>query len=267
MLIDTHCHLTFPQLRDDVDGVIQRAEQAGVTRLITIATDPTDAAAAVELTRRFDNVRYAAGIHPHEAGKVGEDELAALESYHTRGPGGDADRCPIAVGETGLDFHYDFAPRDVQERVFRRQVELARRVERPIIIHARESESDVCNILSDYPDLAGRVVFHCFSGDVEMARRIFDMGLWVSFTGVVTFRNAAAIQAAAKFAPADRFMVETDSPYLTPEPKRRTRPNEPAYVVWTARYLAELRGEPYDTLVQTTTANAERFFALQEDAE
>jgi TatD DNase family protein len=244
--------------------------------MITVATSLEDIQAAIPILHRHENVFLTAGIHPHEAGKCDDDDLAALERVHRE----ETDDMPagrlVAVGETGLDFHYDFAPPERQEQVFRAQIEIARRVGqnlaagpsagrpavRPIVIHARESEQAVCDVLSDYPDLAGRVVFHCFSADVAVARRILDMGLWLSFTGVVTFRNAAAIREAACYVPADRIMVETDAPYLSPEPVRKIRPNEPAFVKHTAEFLADLRGESYDRFAEQTTANAERFFGV-----
>lgn len=262
MLIDTHCHLTYDQLAPDIDALIARAAAAGVARMITVATSIPDARRAVELMRARPMIALAAGIHPHEAGKVAPEELAALRDLHSgRWPDADSRRL-VAVGETGLDFHYDFAPRDVQERVFRAQLALAQDIGRPVVIHARESERVVCDILDEHPGLRDRVVFHCYSADAALARRIFDSGWWVSFTGVVTFANAETIRAAARSAPADRFMVETDAPYLSPAPVRKIRPNEPAFVAHTARFLAELRGEPFEQLAARTTANAERFFGL-----
>jgi len=264
-LIDTHCHLTFAGLREQADSVVQRATVAGVRQLITVATTLADAAAAQELVARQPQVFLAAGIHPHEAGRCGADDLAALADVHRGGQ-----RRPelagriVAVGETGLDFHYDFAPRERQESVFRAQLELASKIGRPVVIHAREAERRVCEILADFPALAGRVVFHCFSGDHGMARDVLDRGCWLSFTGVVTFRNAEALRDAARYVPADRILVETDAPYLTPEPIRKQRPNEPAFLVHTARRLAEIRGEPYEEFARRTTQNARRFFGLPE---
>ncbi len=262
MLIDTHCHLTYDQLAPQIDAVIVRAAASGVERMITVATTPADARRAVDLMRERPMISLAAGVHPHEAGRISDGEFGALRDLHAgRWAEVDARRL-VAVGETGLDFHYDFAPRDVQERVFRAQLALACDVGRPVIIHARESEPRVCDILDEYPQLRDRVVFHCFSGDAELARRIFDSGWWVSFTGVVTFSNAETIRAAARIAPADRFMIETDAPYLSPVPVRKIRPCEPAFVAHTARFLADLRGESFDALAARTTANAIRFFGL-----
>jgi TatD DNase family protein len=266
MLIDTHCHLTFPDLAPQIAAVLERARAAGVTRVINVATTLAEARAGFELLADHTGVCFAAGIHPHEAARCGPDDLAALtDLFQGRWRTSVRPQRLVAVGETGLDFHYDFAPRDTQERVFRTHLELAVDASRPVVIHAREAEERVCDILADYPPLAGRVVFHCYSADVATTRRIIDQGNCVSFTGVVTFKNAATIRAAARFAPLDRIMVETDAPYLAPDPVRKVRPNEPALLVHTARFLAELRGEPTESFAAATTANAIRFFNLPED--
>ncbi len=260
MLIDTHCHLTFPELTNQAAAVIQRAHDAGVARMITIATSTSDARDARKMLDDHPTVYMAAGIHPHEAAKVGDDDLDALRNLHEDAALGRL----VAVGETGLDFHYDFAPADVQKSVFRAQLDLAVRVGRPVVIHAREAEDQACDILADYPSLRDRVVFHCFSGSLAQATRIIEMGLWISFTGVVTFKNAGEIRDAARLAPADRIMVETDAPYMAPAPHRKVRPNEPALMIHTARFLAELRNQEFDDFARQTTRNAERFFGLPE---
>lgn len=312
MLIDTHCHLTFDGLVQQVDPVLDRAAQSGVSRVITVATSPGDAQTALSIMSRRREVYLSAGIHPHAAGACTPSDLQALADLHRQAarlrassastyaaaqPGRGATAAPqapggaaatsgagaaawagqapaaegtdplsrlVAVGETGLDFYYSFAPAERQEEVFRFQLDLAREVGLPVVIHARQSEARVCEVLSEYPDLAGRVVFHCFSADAALARRILDLGYWLSFTGVVTFRNATGVQEAARLVPADRFLVETDAPYLSPEPLRGRRPNEPAWVVHTARFLAELRGQPFEELAETTTRNARRFFGLSD---
>lgn len=264
MLIDTHCHLTFPELASQSADVIRRAHEAGVERMITIATSTADARDALALLANQPSVCMAAGIHPHEAAKITDDDLATLAELHESGADGLAPGRLVAVGETGLDFHYDFAPPDVQESVFRAQLDLAVRVNRPVVIHARKAEDRVCDILADYPALRDRVVFHCFSGTLAQATRIIEMGLWISFTGVVTFNNAGEVRDAACMVPADRIMVETDAPYLSPAPHRKVRPNEPALMIHTARLLAELRNQEFDDFARQTTRNAELFYSLPE---
>lgn len=261
MFVDSHCHLTSREFADQSGAVIQRARDAGVGQLVTVATTPDDAEAAAALAHAHAGVYIAAGIHPHQAGSADESQMRRLYELHH---GGIDPQRLVAIGETGLDFHYDFAPRATQEAVFRFQLGLACKTRRPVIIHARKAESEVCDILADYPMLRDHVVFHCFSASEELARRIIDMGLWISFTGVVTFSNAEEIQRVARWVPADRFMIETDAPFLSPEPVRRARPCEPAFVVHTARFLADLRGESLESLAVTTTANARRFFNLPE---
>jgi TatD DNase family protein len=265
MLIDTHCHLTDPDLAGQIDAVLQRAAEAGVGQVITIAETLADARQALELMAGRPAVFLAAGIHPHNAGRCTPDDRDGLAALHNgQSYDGEPARRLVAVGEIGLDFHYDFAPRHMQAEAFRFQLELACQVNRPVVVHAREAEQRVCDILADYPSLAGRVVFHCYSGDTATTRRILDMGFWVSFTGVVTFRNAESTRAVARLVPADRLMVETDAPYLSPEPVRDVRPCEPAMVVHTARRLAEVRSESFAAFATTTTANARRFFNLPE---
>lgn len=266
MLIDTHCHLTSSDLVAQIDTVLARARTAGVQRLVLVAVNPADARAALALLATHPELFLVVGIHPHEAGTCTTDRWAELAAL-LRGTEVPAALQPrmVGVGETGLDLHYDFAPPSQQEEVFRAHLALAAELGLPIVIHARESETRVCAILAEYPALAGRVVFHCFSGDVAVARQVLDLGDYCSFTGVVTFKKADSIRAAARYVPAARIMVETDAPYLSPEPVRKVRPNEPALLVHTARFLAELRGERYEDFAAATTANAVRFFNLPEE--
>ncbi len=270
MLTDAHCHLTSPEFADRMDAVLAAARAAGVGRIIQVAVNPEDARAALRLIEAQGSAAQrgaaphpelflVAGIHPHEAGTATAAQLAEIRAILSGNPQA------VGVGETGLDFHYEFAPHARQEEIFRAHLALAEELNLPVVIHSRESESRVCDILAEYRTLTGapgRVVFHCFSGDVAIARRALDLGCYLSFTGVVTFKKAAPIQESARFAPADRIMVETDAPWLSPEPVRKTRPNEPALLVHTAQFLARLRGVSYETLVAQTTANAIRFFHL-----
>lgn len=266
MLIDTHCHLTVDSLAPRIDAVLAAAHEAGVHQVITVAEDFADAEGALELVRAHPEVFLVAGVHPHRAARCTADQLAALERLQ-RGQGaaaGLADRV-VAVGEVGLDYYYDFAPHARQEEVFRQHLDLAVTVNKPVVVHARKSEARVCEILAAYPALRERVVFHCYSGDPTLTRRALELGCWFSFTGVVTFKNAGTIRESARLVPADRVMVETDAPYLSPEPVRKVRPNEPALVVHTARFLATLRGVAPEEFAATTTANARRFFGLPEE--
>lgn len=257
MLIDSHCHLTSPGLFDRVDALLAVARQAGVSHAITIGVDVADGRRVLELAATHDELFAAVGIHPHEAGKVADgwatelDELAGTPRA-------------VAIGEMGLDYHYDFAPRAQQAAVFEAQLELATQLGKPVIIHCREAHADVMAILARFPRLRG-VVFHCFTGTDVEAREILDRGYWISLTGVVTFKKSDALREVARFMPQDRLMVETDSPYLSPEPVRNQQSNHPANVVHVARRLAEVRGLAFADFVAITRFNTVRFFSLPVD--
>ncbi len=255
-LIDSHCHLTYDGLHEPIGDVIRNAHAAGVTEMVTIATDLTDAQKALALSAIYPNIHVVCGIHPHHAGKATEGWDAALLKLAQR-------EDVHAVGETGLDYHYDFSDRESQHRVFRRQLEIAAEVNKSVVIHAREAQADVLATLAEFPGLRN-VVFHCFTGTVPEAREILDRGYWISLTGVITFKKSDELREAAKLIPDDRLMVETDSPYLAPEPVRNVRPNEPALVVHTLRKLAEVRGVSPERLAAITVANTRRFFKLAE---
>ncbi|HVP13771.1 MAG TPA: TatD family hydrolase [Phycisphaerae bacterium] len=253
-LIDSHCHLTFDGLREQVDAVIERAAAAGVAEIVTVATDLADAEKALALSQQYPSVRAIAGIHPHEASKVREGwdkELLALIKRDD----------VFAVGEIGLDYHYDFSDPQSQSRIFRRQLEIAAEAAKPVVVHCREAHRDAMAALADFPTLPG-VAFHCFSGTAAEADEIWDRGYWISLTGVVTFKRSDGLRAVARLAPADRLMVETDAPYLSPEPLRNIRPNEPAYLIHTVACIAVQRGISSTELASLTTANTRRFFSL-----
>lgn len=257
MLIDSHCHLTYQPLADMRGEVLARAAEAGVTHMISIGTDISDTRAAMELATSRANIFASSGVHPHQAGKTEagwEAELRLLAG----------DARVVAVGETGLDYHYDFSPRDRQREVFERQLALATEIGKPVVIHCREAHSDVMAVLGGFGGLK-RVVFHCFTGTMAEAREILDRGYWISLTGVVTFKNSRELQEVARFLPPDRIMMETDSPYLSPEPVRSRRPNEPALVVHVARRVSELRGMPFEEFAALTRSNTIRFFDLRLD--
>jgi TatD DNase family protein len=253
-LVDTHCHLDPQYFPDGPDEAMARAEASGVRGFVVVGVgdDLTPALAAVALAGRMPRVGAAIGIHPHDAltwTPAIQEELASLAAKPE----------VVAVGEIGLDYHYEKAPREAQRAVFARLVGLAREVEKPIVIHTREAASDTLDVLESEGAREVGGVIHCFSEDKAFATRALDLGFDLSFSGIVTFKNARSVQEVAAWAPLDRILVETDSPYLAPVPLRG-KPCEPAYIVHTARRVAELRGTTLEALAMATTANAERRF-------
>jgi TatD DNase family protein len=258
-LIDTHCHLTHGRLRGQLEAVLDRARQAGVRRAICAAGDLAESRAAAAAARSHEGVFCLAGVHPHDAKDAPEGYLDDLESL-AAGP-----RC-VAVGEIGLDYHYDHSPRRDQRRVFAEQLALARRLGARIVVHTREAFADTLAILRESGADGSAVVFHSFTEGPEAAGQVLDLGAAISFSGIVTFRSARAVQAAARAVPDDRLLVETDAPFLSPQPVRNVRTNEPAHVAHVAAFLAALRGEDADALAERTTRNAERVFRLPSPA-
>ncbi|MEN6337085.1 MAG: TatD family hydrolase [Phycisphaerales bacterium] len=254
-LIDTHCHLTFEPLSADVPGVVQRSRAAGVTSWITIGTLLEDSRRAVELAGQHENMYAAVGIHPHDAQSADSQALGELKEVARR------DKV-VAIGETGLDFHYNFSKQPDQKRVFEAHLDIARELGLPVVIHSRNAFDETMEILDRCGGGLRGVVFHCFSGSADQARLVLDKGYFVSFTGVVTFKNAEATREAAKVVPLDRLMIETDCPYMSPEPVRSRKPNEPALMVHTAQFLAQLKGVSLEELAEATTRTAMGFFGL-----
>ncbi len=252
-LIDSHCHLDNKEFDADRDEVIQRALDAGVEHMIAIGTGngPPDLEAGIRMAEKYAALFATVGVHPHDAAKVGSHDFDNLTSLLTHPK-------VVAVGEIGLDYHYDFAPRETQKSVFIDQMAIAAAARKPIVIHTREAWEDTLDLIERYwtPHGMGGIM-HCFSGGPAAAQRAIDLGFYLSFGGIVTFPKALDVQQAAKEAPRDRILVETDSPYLAPVPKRGKR-NEPALVVHTARKLAELRGESYEGVSRSTTENLRR---------
>lgn len=252
-LVDTHCHLDCDPLAADVPAVLARARAAGVAACLTIGTDLASSHAAVALAQRHPGVRCAVGIHPNDAGGATEEVLRALEALAE-------DPVVAAIGEVGLDFYRQGAPADVQERVFRRCVALARRRGLPLAIHCRNAYDALLAVLREAPAPI-RGVLHCVSGPAAFVQEALALGLHVSFAGNVTFPNAAALRALVPLVPEDRLLVETDAPFLAPQPVRG-RTNEPAYVAHTAAALAALRGVSVDALGQATSRNARALFSF-----
>jgi len=254
-LFDTHAHLHFPDYADDLGAVLERAHAAGVRGMVTIGTDRETNQAVVALARRLPDVWATVGIHPHDAGDAVEADFAEMEELAR------SEKKVVGLGEMGLDFFRNLSPPEAQRQVFRRQIHMARDLGKPVVIHCRDAHDDTLAILAD--ERAGEIggVMHCFSGDVEIARRCLDLGLFISLAGPVTYKNARALPEVARFIPDDRLVVETDCPYLPPTPHRGKR-NEPAYVALTAAFVAELRGVDPEALGATITANAATLFRI-----
>ena len=257
MLVDSHCHLDFPDLAGRLPEVLARAREAGIGRMVTISTRVAQFETYRALAEAHEDILFTVGTHPHNAGEEPDVSAARLVEL-SRHP-----RC-IAIGEAGLDFHYDRSPRDVQAHVFRTHIAAARETGLPLVIHARAADDEMIGILEEESG-RGRfdAVLHCFSSGPELARVGAALGFYVSFSGILTFKNSQELRRIAASVPQDRLLVETDAPYLAPAP-HRGRVNEPAYVAHTAKVLAETIGVPEATAAEITTANFYRLFAKAE---
>ena len=252
-LVDTHCHLDSKEFDGDREDAIQRARDAGVSRMVAIGTGsgPPDLEAGIRLADRHAHIYATVGVHPHDAAKATEIEFENLARLieHPK---------VVALGEIGLDYHYDFAPRERQHEVFREQIRIAADAKKPIVIHTREAWPDTFDILEKHwkgNGLGG--IMHCFSGGPEEALRALELGFYLSFGGIVTYPKAVEVQEPARMAPIDRILVETDAPYLAPVPRRGKR-NEPALMLYTVEKLAMLRGQTPEEIATATTDNFER---------
>jgi TatD DNase family protein len=254
VLVDSHCHLDFPDFADDVGALVERAEAAGIARIVSISTRVRRFDNLLAIVERFPNVYSSIGTHPHQAHEeldVTVDELVGL-AQHPK---------VVAIGEAGLDYHYDYGPRDAQETGFRRHIAAARATQLPLVIHSREADADIGRILEEETGKgAFPAVLHCFTAGRELALRAIDLGLYISFTGILTFKKSEDLRAIAAELPADRILVETDAPYLAPG-KFRGKRNEPSYVTETAKALATTRGVTYDQIARQTTDNFFRLFS------
>ncbi|MGA2793110.1 MAG: TatD family hydrolase [Roseiarcus sp.] len=252
-LIDSHCHLDFPDFADEIEAVVARASAAGVERLITISTRVAHGARLVALAERFAQVYFTIGTHPHQAVEEAATDAAAISDYAAH------PKC-VGIGEAGLDYHYDYAPRDVAAKVFRAQIGLARALDLPLVIHARDADDDIAAILRDEMGKgAFDAVLHCFTSSRALAQTGLALGFYVSFSGVLTFKNSQALRDIARDVPIDRLLVETDAPFLSPAPYRGKR-NEPAFVTETARVLAQVKGVDEEAIAAATRANTLRLF-------
>ena len=254
MLIDSHCHLDFPEFAEELPDVIARAHAAGVGRMITISTRVAKYDVYRAIAEAQEAVWFSVGTHPHQAHEepdVSVEQLVALASHP---------RC-VAIGEAGLDYHYDKSPRDAQEAGFRQHIAAARQTGLPLVIHAREADADMARILVEETEKgAFPAVLHCYTGGRDLAFEAIELGLYIGFTGIMTFKNGQDLRDLAADLPAHRILVETDAPFLAPLPYRGKR-NEPSYVVETAKVLAQVRGVDADEIARQTTENFFRLFS------
>lgn len=255
MLVDSHCHLDFPEFAGEIDAIVQRAGEAGVGRMVTICTKPSQLDATLAIAQAHEPVFCAAGVHPHEAGRegdIGSDRLEAFAAHPKM----------VGIGETGLDYFYDNSPRAAQQSSFRTHCLAARRTGLPLIVHTRDAEQDTADILSEVANMALdrplRGVLHCFTGSRWLAEKALALGFYISLSGIYTFKKSEDLRQTIADVPLDRLLVETDSPFLAPVPKRGKR-NEPSFVAHTAQRLAEERGLEVEEVARATTDN---FFTL-----
>lgn len=270
ILVDTHAHLDDPRYGEDIDKILERAKEAGLEYIVSVGClrqktthDPEISDAnlkrLIEIMKKYDMVYGAVGIHPHDAGSAVVGTLSKIAELA-------GDKKVVAVGETGLDYYYEHSPKDLQKDLFVKQINIARQLNLPLIIHSREAEKDTIDIIrhEDVRETGG--VVHCFSGSYEMAKKCLDMGLYISFTGIVTFQNAAALHELVRKIPVEYMLLETDCPYLAPQPHRGKR-NEPSFVAFVAGRIAELKKLSYNDVARITTQNAKKLFNLQPNSE
>jgi TatD DNase family protein len=251
MLIDTHCHLFYDDLKNDLPGVLDRAHDMGVNRFICVATNMEDARESLLMGESHENIFASAGVHPHDAKDAPEDFVDQIYDLMTFDS-------MVAVGEMGLDYFRNISDPEIQKNVFRAQMGIAQDLEKPVIFHNRDADNDVIKILKEFPDVRG--VAHCFSSNLETAKSFMELGYFISFSGNLTFKNSH-LPEVAKDLPLDRILVETDSPYLSPVP-HRGKPNEPGRTRFVAEKLAEIHDVPLKVIAEKTTANAMDLFGL-----
>lgn len=252
MLIDTHCHLTYPGLLEKQDAVVQQASAAGVARMITIGTGLEDHQLVLAALAKYPGVFGALGVHPHHADEVNSDFIPTLKQNIA------SSVKILAVGECGLDYHGHSGPPAAQHRIFLQQLALAAQLGMPVILHVRDAHADALAIVRQFADL--RVVVHCFTGTPRECQAWLDRGAYIGITGIVTYKNAPLVREACRMVPADRLLVETDAPYLSPDPVRHEKINQPAFVAHVAAFVARERGVPLDALADNTTENAAQLF-------
>lgn len=254
MFIDTHAHLFYPNFNGEVDQVIERAKQAGVDYIIVPGTDIATSIQAIELAEKYDSVYASVGVHPHDSAKWDDSFIPKLEELSKKNK-------VVAIGEIGLDYYYDFSPRDIQIKAFEEQIKLALKQNLPIIVHNREANEDIMNIVRKYKDSGLRAQFHCFAGSIADARELVEMHHYISFPGIVTFKNAESVRKVLSRVAIENLLLETDAPFMSPIPHRGER-NEPAYIKLVAEKIAEVHHLSIEDVGRTTSYNAFKFFGI-----
>lgn len=256
-LIDTHVHISFDAFRPDLDEIANAWRAVGVTHLVHSCVEPSEFAGMQAIADRYPEVSLAIGLHPLEMDKWTPETASQIETLAR------SDERVVAIGETGLDFYKADDP-DIQKQAFREQLAIAQTLDLPVIVHCRDAAAEAAKLIADFQAENGEVsgVMHCWAGTPEETQWFLDLGFYVSFSGIVTFKNAHQVKESARMVPADRLLVETDCPFLTPVPRRKERRNQPANVFHVANYLSELREEPLEAIAKQTTANAIRLFKL-----
>lgn len=254
MLIDSHAHLDGESFDDDRDALIKSFKASGVEAVVVPGSDMESSRKIVKLVKVYENIYGAVGVHPHEVAGLTESDIDELRKLAGNGK-------IVAIGEIGLDYYYEYSPRDVQKEYFRKQIALAKELELPIIVHERDAAQDVFQIIREEADGKLTGVIHCYSGSIELAREYIKLGFYISFAGPVTFKNAKKPKEVSKEIPLERLLVETDSPYMTPVPYRGKR-NDPTYVRYVAEEIAALKGISFEELAKQTTLNAKKLFGI-----
>lgn len=254
MLIDSHAHIHFKDFQGEISQILDRARDAGVTGIVNIGTDLSSSREVVSLGQQYPQIFSVVGVHPHDVAKMADDDLSSLEEL-ARG------EKVVGIGEVGLDYYYEHSPKETQQRRLRDLIRVAKKIQKPLVIHCRDAFDDCFRILDDEDGWSVGGVFHCYSGDLPTAERIVQKGFYVSFSGIVTFKKANVLQEVARKISAEKFLVETDCPFLTPEPHRGKR-NEPAYVRLVAQKIAELRETSVEEIAKATAQNTARLFRL-----
>ncbi len=254
MIIDSHAHLDDKRFNQDREMIIKNLKNNGIELVVNVGADLKSSKSSVELANKYENIYAVVGIHPHSATQLNRGAMESLKELSK-------DEKVVAIGEIGLDFYYDNSPRDVQRAAFRAQIELARQLELPIVIHSRDADQETFDILQEAQDGNLKILLHCYSGSVELAEEYLKLGSYLSLAGPVTFKNSRIPKEVAKMIPLDRLLIETDSPYLTPEPYRGKR-NEPMFTKYTAQAIADIKGISLEKIASATRENTKIFFNI-----